>query len=177
MEMYSVVASDGQVYGPVDLGTISGWISEGRVTATTTLLDEFGGRFKAADIPAFSQLISIKPPVAPAHGFGPHHVTSGPQGQVSVQVNNFRGPDPNASMPNDFQPQKSKIAAFLLAFFIGTLGIHQFYLGKNGLGAAMLIITVVTCGWGAIVTGIWALIDAIVIITGGCRDSLGRELI
>ena len=36
---------------------------------------------------------------------------------------------------------KSKIVAALLAFFFGALGIHKFYLGKNGAGIIMLCCT------------------------------------
>jgi TM2 domain-containing membrane protein YozV len=37
------------------------------------------------------------------------------------------------------QGQKSKIAAFLLAFFLGGFGIHKFYLGRVGWGFLYLI--------------------------------------
>jgi TM2 domain-containing membrane protein YozV len=36
---------------------------------------------------------------------------------------------------------KNKIVAALLAFFLGGLGIHKFYLGKNGAGLTMLLCT------------------------------------
>lgn len=39
---------------------------------------------------------------------------------------------------------KSKVAAALLAFFLGGLGIHEFYLGKTGAGIAILLITLFT---------------------------------
>lgn len=74
-------------------------------------------------------------------------------------------------------PQKSKVAAGLLAIFLGSLGIHRFYLGYNGLGVLMLLITLLTCGWGAIITGIWALIEGIMILTGAINsDASGRPL-
>lgn len=34
---------------------------------------------------------------------------------------------------------KSRIAAALLAFFLGGLGVHKFYLGRNGAGIIMLL--------------------------------------
>jgi TM2 domain-containing membrane protein YozV len=36
--------------------------------------------------------------------------------------------------------EKSKVAAALLAFFLGGLGIHKFYLGCNTAGVIMLVI-------------------------------------
>ena len=38
--------------------------------------------------------------------------------------------------------EKSKIAAGLLAIFLGTLGVHKFYLGYTKEGLIMLLITV-----------------------------------
>lgn len=34
---------------------------------------------------------------------------------------------------------KSKITAALLAFFLGGLGIHKFYLGQTGMGIVYLL--------------------------------------
>lgn len=34
---------------------------------------------------------------------------------------------------------KSKSTAALLAFFLGGLGIHRFYLGQNGMGILYLV--------------------------------------
>ena len=40
---------------------------------------------------------------------------------------------------------KSAGAAYLLWFFLGTLGAHRFYLGKTGSGVAQLLLFVL--GW------------------------------
>ena len=49
--------------------------------------------------------------------------------------------------------------AALLAFFLGTLGIHRFYLGRNGSTVAMLVLSITVVG--LIVSGPWALIDMV----------------
>ena len=67
------------------------------------------------------------------------------------------------------------LPAFLLAFFIGVLGIHRFYVGKKGSGIAMIICTITIIG--LIVSGIWALIDWIMIVTGNFTDSQGKKLV
>jgi TM2 domain-containing membrane protein YozV/ribosomal protein L40E len=66
----------------------------------------------------------------------------------------------------NYGEQKSKIAAGLLGIFLGSLGIHNFYLGYTGKAVAQLLITVCTLGIGAIVTSIWGLIEGILILTG-----------
>ena len=62
--------------------------------------------------------------------------------------------------------QKSKLAAGLLGIFLGALGIHNFYLGYTGKAVAQLLISVCTCGIGAAVTGVWGLIEGILILSG-----------
>lgn len=62
----------------------------------------------------------------------------------------------------------SWIAALLLCFFLGSLGIHRFMVGKVGTGVAMIF----TLGG----LGIWTLIDFIMICIGSFRDIQGREL-
>ena len=58
---------------------------------------------------------------------------------------------------------KSKMVAALLAFFLGALGVHQFYLGHGGRGIAMLLLTISFVG--LIVSGIWAIVDFIRYLT------------
>ncbi len=74
-------------------------------------------------------------------------------------------------------PVKSRIAAGVLGILLGFLGIHRFYLGYTGIGLVQLLITVCTCGYGGIATGIWGLIEGILILTGTIdRDAQGRLL-
>lgn len=69
--------------------------------------------------------------------------------------------------------QKSKLVAVLLAFFLGSIGIHDFYLGYNKNGIIKIVLTVCT-GIGG---GIWALVDFIRLLTGSLNtDANGVEL-
>ena len=64
---------------------------------------------------------------------------------------------------------KSKVAALLLCFFLGYLGLHRFYVGKVGTGILQLL-TGALCG-------VWALIDFILIATDNFTDSDGNPLV
>jgi TM2 domain-containing membrane protein YozV len=62
---------------------------------------------------------------------------------------------------------KSRLAAALLAFFLGALGVHRFYVGKIGTGIAIIL----TLGG---FFGIWPLIDLIMILVGSFKDKQER---
>ena len=76
--------------------------------------------------------------------------------------------------PAAASPYKSKIAAGLLGIFLGVFGVHRFYLGYTTLGIIQLVLGVVTCG---IVSGIWGLVEGILILTGSInKDAKGNPL-
>lgn len=73
----------------------------------------------------------------------------------------FRLPELQAE-PAHRQPpanDRNKYVAALLAFFFGIFGIHRFYLGRNGTGVLMIVLSITIIGLA--VTGLWALIDTI----------------
>ena len=57
---------------------------------------------------------------------------------------------------------KSKIVAGLLGIFLGGWGLHSFYLGNITKGIIQIIVTLLTCGFGAI----WGFIEGILILVG-----------
>ena len=61
--------------------------------------------------------------------------------------------------------QKSKVAAGLLGIFLGCFGAHNFYLGYTGKAVAQLLITLLSLGFLAFISGIWALIEGILILS------------
>ena len=95
-----------------------------------------------------------------------------------------------AQHPNYAQPvapagysQKSKLAAGLLGIFLGSFGVHNFYLGNTGKAVAQLLLTLI--GWiiviGPAIAGIWGLIEGILILCSSYgsqwhRDGHGVEL-
>lgn len=68
--------------------------------------------------------------------------------------------------------RKSRTVAALLAFFLGYLGIHRFYVGKIGTGVLQIL---ATCCFG--VGAVWALIDFVIIIFGNFKDGEGRYIV
>ena len=72
---------------------------------------------------------------------------------------------------------KQWIVAVLLAFFLGTLGIHNFYLGYTTKGIIQLVLTITVIG--IFVSGPWALIDFIMLIMRSgsyATDAQGQPL-
>jgi TM2 domain-containing membrane protein YozV len=59
-----------------------------------------------------------------------------------------------------YNPVDSKrVAAGVCGLLIGSLGIHKFILGYTGAGLSMLLVTVLTCGFGGIVMHTIGLIE------------------
>ena len=93
------------------------------------------------------------PPGYMAPGFGPMH----PGAPFGV--------DPVTGMPYS---DKSRVVAGLLELFLGGLGAGRWYTGHTGIALAQLF----TCGG----LGVWALVDAIMMLIGKVNDAQGRPL-
>lgn len=63
--------------------------------------------------------------------------------------------------------EKSKVAAGLLGIFLGSLGIHKFYLGYSRPGLIMLLVSVIgfVLFFPALIMGIIGIIEGIVYLT------------
>jgi TM2 domain-containing membrane protein YozV len=80
------------------------------------------------------------------------------EGQRARRIYRLPGSQPPPAL---LQPQRlndrNKYVAALLAFFLGLLGVHRFYLGRTGSGLVMLLLSITVVGMA--VTGIWAFVD------------------
>lgn len=57
--MYSIIGGDGREYGPVEKSALIQWAREGRVVATTTIIDQATGqRFAASQMPELNAVFN-----------------------------------------------------------------------------------------------------------------------
>lgn len=111
----------------------------------------------------------------------------GQQPQYAQPANPYTQPQPPygaPQYPSAGYSAKSKMAAGLLGIFLGSLGVHNFYLGYTGKAVAQLLLTLV--GWillglGPIAAAIWGLVEGILIISSQYgspwhKDANGQEL-
>lgn len=65
---------------------------------------------------------------------------------------------------------KNRVVVGLMALFLGTLGIHNFYLGYKNKALTQLLVSVIggifSCGIATLAVGIWTLIESIQIFSG-----------
>ncbi|WP_243060796.1 TM2 domain-containing protein [Nocardioides sp. SR21] len=85
---------------------------------------------------------------------------------------------PNPAAPYGVHPvtgvpysDKTKLVAGLLQILI-PLGIGRFYIGDTKTGVWQLVVTILTCGIGAL----WPFIDGIMILATDSKDAQGRPL-
>ena len=64
----------------------------------------------------------------------------------------------------------NRIAAGILGILLGSLGIHKFILGLTTPGIIMLLVTLLTCGWGGLVTGLIGLVEGIIYLSKNDED-------
>ena len=97
---------------------------------------------------------------------------AGYQQQPYQQAGYQQQPYQQAGYQMGVQP-KSKIAAGLLGIFLGGWGVHNFYLGYTSKAVIQIVVSLCTCGIGAI----WGFVEGIMILAGSINtDADGRPL-
>ena len=99
----------------------------------------------------------------------PPPVTYPPPGQ------GYSGPPMVAgtNLPPELVSHRSKLGILLLWRFLSPFGAHRFYLGHIGLAVGQLVVSLLTCGLGAL----WPFIDGIVLLAGEAVDAEGRYVV
>ncbi|GAA5095324.1 NINE protein [Bartonella acomydis] len=75
-------------------------------------------------------------------------------------------------LQQDSEPSKPMLA--MICWFTGVFGVHRFMVGKMRTGALMLALSLSLAG--LMVTGIWAIVDFIVIAAGKFTDKDGKQI-
>jgi len=120
------------------------------------------------------QVAELQPVLGPVAGNGP--AMGGfpqPQPQPGPYGQPYGGPvayAPGAYPPGGYPPgalptDNKKLAAGICAILIGGLGVHKFILGYNTAGIIMLLVSVLTCGFGYAVMHIIGIVEGIIYLT------------
>jgi len=67
------------------------------------------------------------------------------------------------SYNNIMSKPKSRLIAGVMAILLGSMGIHEFYLGYTNKGVTHLLMFVFFLGWAS---QLWAIYEALMILTG-----------
>ena len=120
-------------------------------------------------VPAHIQLEGYGAPQygAPPYGAGqyqPPQYTQPPQ-------QNYYQPQyvvPQYNVPPAGYNQKSRLAAGLLGILLGTLGVHNFYLGFTTRGVVQLLVSIIggifTCGMATVAIAVWGFVEGVLLL-------------
>ena len=108
-------------------------------------------QFTQPEQPQFNQQNAYQQP--------PYTAAQQPYGQQPYGQTPFTPPQGVPASPKD------KLVAGLLGIFLGSLGIHKFYLGYTKPAVIMLLVSLLTLGIGATVMAVIGLIEGILYIT------------
>lgn len=102
---------------------------------------------------------SIAPPPRPFafSGFSAY----GPSPAASI---NFGGYNPPAASPiSPYIRRRSRLTYILLGVLLGPFGGHNFYAGYIQRAVVQLLITVLSCFFGGIISWIWAIVEVCIV--------------
>ncbi len=196
---YFVIGADDSRYGPADIDALVEWAREGRVVASTILIERGTEQELRADsitaiAAALRREFGDEPAVAidrdqpgpgervaaPGAGEGGGPSPRPPPVPSSPPVPQAR-PPATPYAPGGRVSHRNKVVAGLLGIFLGGFGVHRFYLGYTGIGVLMLVLCVlggtvglvcipVPCVGGGFVW-LWGFLEGIVCLCGGMRDA------
>ncbi len=109
-------------------------------------------------------LVSSKATSCPACGCPIEHPVPPPIPNTSE---NPQPPQRQVGVFDEGESGKSRGVAAILAFFLGSLGIHFFYIGKTGAGVLFLILTILFC-WTVLIPfaiSIITIVQAVLFLT------------
>ncbi|MEH2054994.1 MAG: TM2 domain-containing protein [Nostoc sp.] len=78
---------------------------------------------------------------------------------------------------NPSDSSSKKVAAGICAILLGALGIHKFILGYTTEGLIMLLVTILTFGFGGAIMGIVGLVEGIIYLTKTDEEFLNTYIV
>ena len=140
--MYRIIGIDGRQYGPVTAEQLREWITAGRANGLTLVQADGSAEWKPlSSLPEFVEALLAKTPSA-----APPPYISPTSSAISNKASN-------------------KLAAGICGILIGSFGVHKFVLGYTTSGVIMLLVTILTCGFGGIAMHVIGLIEGIIYLT------------
>ena len=140
--MYRIIGIDGRQYGPVTAEQLRGWITAGRANGLTLVQADGSTEWKPlSSFPDFVEAL-----LARTSSAAPPPFLNQPSPAIATKASN-------------------KLAAGICGILIGSFGVHKFVLGYTTSGLIMLLVTLLTCGFGGIVMHVIGLIEGIIYLT------------
>jgi hypothetical protein len=134
-------------------------------------LDPYGYPAVAPPAPAAAPEQGYLQPQPYGYAQGPNPYENRPPQAWAAPVD----PRQQAYQASLYAAQKSRVAAGVLALLLGTLGIHNFYLGRTGIAVLQLLLSLLSLGFLAPVVALWALIEGILILVGSPSFAADRR--
>lgn len=110
----------------------------------------------------------------PFHSPEPPRAPEPPQPEPEYQQppqQNYYQPQyvvPQYNVPPAGYNQKSRLAAGLLGILLGTLGVHNFYLGFTTRGVVQLLVSIIggifTCGMATVAIAVWGFVEGVLLL-------------
>ncbi|MFA6619664.1 MAG: TM2 domain-containing protein [Bacilli bacterium] len=83
--------------------------------------------------------------------------------------------DDSDGSTDDVPVEKSALAAGLFGIFLGSFGVHNFYLGYTSKAVVQVVLTCCIVFWP--ISFVWGLVEGIMILTGDIRYDGNGNLI
>jgi len=103
------------------------------------------------------------------------HVDFEPQESRALSIFPVPGtspPPPSVAASAPVQSDRNKYVAAIIAFLLGPLGIHRFYLGRVGTGILMLVLSCTVIG--LLLSVPWAFVDMVRYLVMSDREFAAR---